>query len=66
VLAAAKREFREESGVDVGIEDLTALEPVKNNRKTLYAFVMNGAHMDASAMKSNTCETVWPPKSEKL
>ena len=61
-LAAAKREFAEETGFDIEGE-FTELLPVKqSSMKTVYAWAVVG-DLDASAIHSNTFSMQWPPKS---
>ena len=63
-LAAAKREFFEETGVKVD-GDFIALTPVRlKSGKAVTAFALN-FEMDASQVKSNLFEMEWPPKSGK-
>lgn len=60
--AAARREFREETGVDPGPhgEPLTALR--QPGGKLVHAFAVAG-DCDAGACRSNTFSMEWPPKS---
>jgi predicted NUDIX family NTP pyrophosphohydrolase len=62
---AAKREFREETGSDPS----GVLEPLGDIRlrggKLVTAFTIEG-DLDVSAIKSNTFEIEWPPKSGKM
>jgi predicted NUDIX family NTP pyrophosphohydrolase len=61
-LEAAKREFKEETGVDVAGEFIE-LTPVKlKSGKTVYAWLLKG-DMDATKIKSNTFQLEWPPNS---
>jgi predicted NUDIX family NTP pyrophosphohydrolase len=61
-LAAAKREFTEETGYEVNGE-FVELTPVKQSSvKTVYAWAVQG-NVDASAIRSNTFSLQWPPKS---
>ncbi len=63
---AAKREFKEEIGVDVPDTDFIELSPIEQkNNKTVYAWAFQG-DIDASTIKSNTFELEWPPKSGKM
>jgi predicted NUDIX family NTP pyrophosphohydrolase len=61
---AARREFLEETGIAV----VGPLEPLgeirQRGRKRVLAFAVAG-DMDAHAIKSNTFEIEWPPKSGK-
>jgi predicted NUDIX family NTP pyrophosphohydrolase len=61
-LAAAKREFAEETGASPS-GDTIALAPVRQSGgKLVYAWAMN-ADFDPAALKSNTFSLEWPPKS---
>ncbi|WP_161928777.1 NUDIX domain-containing protein [Gordonia crocea] len=65
-LAAARREFGEETGspapegteIDLG-------EAVQRGGKVVRAFALRG-DLDAAAVVSNTFEMVWPPKSGQV
>jgi predicted NUDIX family NTP pyrophosphohydrolase len=62
LLAAAKREFTEETGF-VPAGPFTPLRAVKQKSgKTVHAFACTG-DFDPAEMKSNTFEVEWPPKS---
>jgi len=60
--AAARREFREELGIDA----LGRLEPlgeiVQKGGKHVVAFALAG-DFDVAALRSNTFEVEWPPRS---
>jgi predicted NUDIX family NTP pyrophosphohydrolase len=62
---AAKREFLEETGCELP----GSLEPLGDIRqrggKRVTAFAIEG-DLDASAIKSNTFEIEWPPKSGRM
>jgi predicted NUDIX family NTP pyrophosphohydrolase len=61
-LEAAKREFQEETSVEASGEFI-ALTPRKQpNGKIISAWAFEG-DCDASAIKSNTFLTEWPPRS---
>ncbi len=61
-LLAAKREFREETGIFLEGEFL-ALQPVRQKAgKEVYAWALEG-DLDPSAIISNTFELEWPPRS---
>jgi len=61
-LAAAKREFHEETGTKLSGE-LVELTPLKQpSGKLVYAWAMPG-DIDASSVKSNTFSMEWPPRS---
>jgi predicted NUDIX family NTP pyrophosphohydrolase len=63
-LSAAKREFREETGMEIKGE-LIRLEPVRQKSgKTVYCFAVMG-DFDPAMLKSNEFETEWPPHSGK-
>ncbi|MES2139148.1 MAG: NUDIX domain-containing protein [Bacteroidota bacterium] len=65
-LDAAKREFKEEIGVDVPDSDFVELSSIEQkNNKTVYAWAFQG-DIDTSTIKSNTFELEWPPKSGKM
>jgi len=60
----AKREFKEETGYDAE-GDFMPLTPIMQpSRKLVSAWAFEG-DCDASAIKSNTFEMEWPPKSGK-
>ena len=61
-LSAAKREFKEETGIVVDGE-FTPLEPVKQpNGKVVHAWALEG-NADATQITSNNFTMEWPPKS---
>jgi predicted NUDIX family NTP pyrophosphohydrolase len=64
-LAAAKREFREETGREINGE-FSPLKPVKykDGRKIVYAWAVGG-DIDAGTIKSNLFSLEWPPRSGK-
>lgn len=63
-LEAAKREFKEETGITVSGR-FDALKPVKlKSGKTVYAWGHQG-DADAGNITSNTIMIEWPPKSGK-
>lgn len=65
-LDAAKREFKEEIGIEVPGNDFIELSPIEQkNNKTVYAWALNG-NIDASKITSNTFELEWPPKSGRM
>lgn len=62
-LDAAKREFKEETGLGILGTDFIELSPIEQkNNKTVYAWAIPG-NIDTSIIKSNTFELEWPPKS---
>lgn len=65
-LAAAKREFNEETGLAIEGEFIS-LTPVKykDGRKIVYAWAVEG-DIDANSIHSNLFSLEWPPKSGKF
>lgn len=63
-LAAARREFEEETGSVVDGEFITLTPCTQKNGKIVHAFALEG-DLDASAITSNTFEMEWPPHSGK-
>ena len=67
-LAAARREFFEELGCNLGNEPLAAFAPLGEVKqkagKLVAAFALEG-DLDAAAIRSNTFDIEWPPKSGK-
>ena len=62
--AAARREFVEETGFEIGDSGI-ALQPVKQpSGKTIYAWAVEG-DCDAAAARSIAFRMEWPPKSGK-
>lgn len=62
---AAKREFKEETGLDIHGE-FVPLEPVKQpGGKIVHAWTVE-ADLDNIAIESNTFSMEWPPKSGKI
>ncbi len=61
-LAAAVREFREETGGQVEGEVRSLGQITQSNRKTVRVWAVEG-DFDPSMLKSNLCEIEWPPKS---
>ena len=64
--AAAKREFKEETGQEIR-GDFIPMRPIryKDGKKIVYAWAVNG-NIDATNIKSNTFPLEWPPKSGKF
>jgi predicted NUDIX family NTP pyrophosphohydrolase len=61
-LAAARREFREETGQAIA-GDFVPLQPVRQaGGKTVHAWAVAG-DVDAGRIRSNMCEIEWPPRS---
>lgn len=64
-LAAAKREFQEETGIKIAGEFIQ-LNPVKQKGgKMVYAWAVEG-DIDPAKIKSNSFEIEWPPRSGKM
>ena len=62
-LAAARREFVEETGLQAPDGPFDALPPLKTSGgKVVHAFAVE-ADADADAVVSNTFEIEWPPRS---
>jgi len=62
-LAAALREFREETGIDPPVGDAVELgESRQRSGKLVRAFALEG-DVDAQRISSNTFEIEWPPRS---
>ena len=65
-LQAARREFTEETGLTIPNVEPVPLDPVKQpSRKMIYAWYLR-ADLDPAAVRSNTFEMEWPPKSGKM
>lgn len=63
-LAAALREFKEETGI-TPVGEMLPLTPVKQkNGKTVHAWAIE-MDLDATQVRSNTFEMEWPPRSGK-
>lgn len=61
-LAAAKREFEEETGVRVDGEFVPLGDLVQPGRKIVTAFALEG-DLDPGKLRSNEFELEWPPRS---
>jgi len=62
-LAAAKREFAEETGLKLPDGEVIPLEPLRQpSGKLVYAWAMKH-DFDPAGLKSNTFSMEWPPKS---
>jgi len=61
-LAAAKREFEEETGVRVDGELVPLGDLVQPGRKIVTAFALEG-DLDPKKLRSNEFELEWPPRS---
>jgi predicted NUDIX family NTP pyrophosphohydrolase len=67
-LEAARREFQEETGVDLGqhaMSDFLPLAPLQQPGGKLVRAWAIEHDCDAGAIKSNLCEIEWPPRSGK-
>src|SRR4029079_13582733 len=64
--AAAKREFKEETGQQINGE-FGPMKPIKykDGRKIVYAWAVEG-EVDVTTIKSNVFPLEWPPKSGKF
>lgn len=63
-LQAAKREFKEETGFEIAGEFVELGSIKQPSGKVITAWAVQG-DCDASAVKSNTFEMEWPPRSGK-
>ena len=63
-LAAAKREFEEETGIPIEGEILALGQQKQKGGKLVDAWAVEG-DLDAERVRSNTFEMEWPPKSGK-
>jgi len=61
----ARREFREELGVDPGEPLMPLGEIVQKAGKRVVAFAVEG-DFDPAALRSNTFEIEWPPRSGRM
>ena len=59
---AARREFREEIGVDLDGEFIDLGTVTQSGGKIVHVFAIEG-DCDPAAVRSNTFKQVWPPKS---
>lgn len=65
-LSAARREFREELGSEPPETEPLELGTIKNKSgKLIYAWAIEG-DFDLAALKSNTFELEWPPRSGRM
>jgi predicted NUDIX family NTP pyrophosphohydrolase len=65
-LAAAKREFKEETGSAPPDGQYIPLTPIKQkNGKIVHAWAVEG-DFDPARLSSNEFETEWPPKSGRM
>ena len=63
--ASAKREFAEELGIQPEGDLLTLGEIRQRGGKTVLAFALQGK-FDVAALRSNTFEIEWPPRSGRI
>ena len=64
-LAAARREFEEETGF-TAVGDFIPLKPLKQSSgKTVYVWAVEG-DCDPRTLRSNTFEMEWPPRSGRV
>jgi len=65
-LSAAKREFKEETGIDPGEGPFIPLRPIKQKGgKIVDAWAFQG-ECDPDSIRSNTFTMEWPPRSGKI
>lgn len=65
-LAAAQREFKEETGAAPPDGQYIPLTPIKQkNGKLVHAWAVDG-DFDPAGLNSNEFETEWPPKSGRM
>lgn len=64
-LAAARREFEEETGQSIDGE-FAALAPVRGSGKVIHAFAVAADAPDPARLDSNTFEMEWPPRSGRM
>jgi predicted NUDIX family NTP pyrophosphohydrolase len=64
-LTAARREFAEETGIAVDGEFVALGELKQPGGKLVIAWALKG-DLDAAAIRSNTFQLEWPPKSGKM
>jgi predicted NUDIX family NTP pyrophosphohydrolase len=63
-LAAAKREFEEETGIPIEGEPLALSQQKQKGGKLVDAWAVEG-DLDPERVRSNTFEMEWPPKSSQ-
>ncbi len=64
-LVAAKREFEEETGKSVKGDFLELKPVIQKGGKQVFCYACKG-DIDPGAIKSNTFEMEWPPRSGKM
>lgn len=63
LLAAARREFHEETGVDLSCENMIPLHPIiQKSGKVVHAWACEG-DCEPHTLRSNTFKMEWPPHS---
>lgn len=65
LLAAARREFAEETGVELSGEDFVDLGEITQRAGKVVLAWGHEADIDAGAIVSNTIEIEWPPRSSR-
>ncbi|MEV8358062.1 NUDIX domain-containing protein [Microbacterium sp. NPDC076895] len=65
-LQAARREFREELGIDAPDGRVIDLGSFAASRKTITVFAVDGAALDISHLAFGEFELEWPPRSGKV
>jgi predicted NUDIX family NTP pyrophosphohydrolase len=63
--AAARREFREETGLEAPHDAMPLTPLAQPSRKVVHAWAAEG-DCDAAAVRSNLFEMEWPPRSGKI
>lgn len=64
-LAAARREFEEETGVKIDGEPAALTPCTQKGGKVIFAFAIAG-EVDTRTVRSNTFEMEWPPRSGRM
>ncbi len=64
LLAAAKREFEEETGSKPTGRFIELSPVTQKNGKIVHAWAIEG-DIDTTSIRSNTCKVEWPPRSGK-
>lgn len=65
-LAAAQREFQEETGSCAPVGDYVALKPIKQaGGKIVHAWAIEG-NFDPARLQSNSFSCEWPPRSGRM
>jgi predicted NUDIX family NTP pyrophosphohydrolase len=65
-LATARREFREELGVDAPAGDPSALGEIRQQGGKVVSAWSVAGDVDVTSVVSNTFETEWPPRSGRV